>query len=132
VSGRVSNADVIRAMEAQVETLLGMNRELITTVSAVLDAFTERRTASEPMTLSRSKLADKATGVDVTVVPQEGETQKQAAARLAEVFEGLAARFPLPDGSAHASTLGADLSDWQATLDAQTGLHAVPEPEETA
>ena len=129
MSGRVSNADVIRAMEAQVETLLGMNRELISTVSAVLEAFTERRAASETIGLKRQGVGDKITTPDVNVVVGEGETLQQAAARAAEVYEALAARYPLADGTAHSSPLGDGLDDWRQTLEQGNGLHVVPEPE---
>ena len=127
MSGRVSNADVIRAMEAQVETLLGMNRELISTVSAVLEAFTERRTASETVALKRSGVGDKITMAEVNVVVGSDETLQQASARAAEVYEKLAARYPLPTGEAHSSPLGDDLEAWRKTL--ETGkLELVKEP----
>lgn len=120
-------SEINRAQEAQIENLLGMVRELSAQQAAILQALTERRTtASETITLSRSKLADKATGVDVVIVPQNGETVKAAALRASEVFEGLAGRYPLPDGAAHAAPLGDDLDPWRQTLD---GLHAVPDPE---
>ena len=127
MSGRVSNADVIRAMEAQVETLLGMNRELISTVSAVLEAFTERRTASETVALKRSGVGDKITMAEVNVVVGSDETLQQASARAAEVYEKLAARYPLPTGEAHSAPLGYDLEAWRKTL--ETGkLELVKEP----
>jgi hypothetical protein len=83
-------------------------------------------TAAQEVVLSRSKLADKATGVDVKVVPQNGESVRDAALRASEVFEGLAARYPLPDGSAHAATLGDGLDDWRKTAAMGDGLSLVP------
>lgn len=124
-------SEVNRAQEAQIETLLGMVRDLASQNAAVLAALTAPRTstASESVTLSRSKLADKATGIDVQVVPQEGETLEDAVKRGATIFEASAARYPLPDGSAHAAPLGDDL---KAKLTASVeGLRAVPDPEET-
>lgn len=126
MSGRVSNADVIRSMEAQVETLLGMNRELIKTVSAVLEAFTERRTASETVSIKRMGVGDNVSAVEVNAVVAEGESLKEAAARGSEVYEGLARRYPLKDGHAHTAELGDGLDAWRATA---RGLHSVPEPE---
>lgn len=131
---RLSLSDVVEAQAAQVETLLGMVRDLTAQQSAILSALTERKapTASEEITLSRSKLADKATGVDVKVVPQNGESVTAAALRAAEVFEGLAGRYPLPDGTAHAAELGDGLDSWRQTLENGAGLHAVPDPEPSA
>jgi len=128
---RRSLSDIIAAQEAQVETLLAMVRDLTAMQAQTLAALTEARkpTASEEIVLSRSKLADKATGVDVKVVPQNGETIQEAAARGTEVFERIAARLPLPTGAAHAAPLGDGLDDWRKTLDASAGLHAVPDPE---
>jgi hypothetical protein len=129
---RLSLSDIVEAQAAQVETLLGMVRDLTALQAQTLAAFAESRkqTAAERVTLSRSKLADKATGVDVEVVPQEGESLTAAALRAAETFEGLAGRYPLPNGTAHAAGLGDGLDAWRETLDA--GLHAVPDPEPTA
>lgn len=129
---RLTLSDIVAAQASQVETLLGMVRDLTAQQTAILSALTEARkpTASEEITLSRSKLADKATGVDVKIVPQDGESVTAAALRAAEVFEGLAGRYPLPDGSAHAATLGDGLDAWRDTLD-DSGLHAVPDPEPT-
>ena len=110
---------------------MALVREQSQQQAAILAAFAESRkqTAAERVTLSRSKLADKATGVDVEVVPQEGETLTAAALRAAETFEGLAGRYPLPNGSAHAAELGDGLDSWRQTLDNGAGLHAVPDPE---
>ena len=116
---RVTLAEIVEAQAAQIERLLAMQREQSQLLGAALAALTESRkpNASEEITLSRSKLADKATGVDVKVVPQNGESVTAAALRAAEVFEGLAGRYPLPDGSAHAATLGDGLDAWRETLE---------------
>ena len=131
---RLSLSDVVEAQAAQVETLLGMVRDLTASNAAILASLTEARkpTASEEIVLSRSKLADKATGIDVKIVPQNGESEKDAALRAADVFEALAARYPTPSGAAHASPLGDGLDDWRKTAARGEGLHAVPDPEEAS
>ncbi len=131
---RLSLSDIAQMLIDQAERDRIERQALTKMMGDVVAALTAPRpvTAAQEIVLSRSKLADKATGVDVKVVPQNGETVKDAALRAAEVFEGLAARYPLPDGAAHAATLGADLDDWRKTIDASAGLRAVPDPEETA
>lgn len=128
---RLSLSDIAQMLVDQGDRDRQERQALTAMMADVLAALTAPRpaTAAQEITLSRSKLADKATGVDVKVVPQNGETVKDAALRAAEVFEGLAARYPLPDGSAHAAQLGDGLDSWRATA---AGLHAVPDPEETA
>jgi hypothetical protein len=103
-------------------------------VADVLAALTAPRpaTAAQEITLTRAKTGDNPTGVDVKVVPQNGETVEAAALRAADVYEALAARYPLPNGSAHAATLGSDLEAWRKTRANGAALHAVPDPEETA
>jgi hypothetical protein len=134
VVARLSLSDIAQMLIDQAEQDRKERKLLMGALSDVIAAVTAPRpaTAAQEITLSRAKTGDNPTGVDVKVVPQNGETIQQTAARAAEVYEGLAARYPLPNGSAHAATLGADLDDWRKTLDAGAGLHAVPDPEETA
>ena len=126
-----SLSDITRSQEAQIETLLGMVRDLIEVQASTLAALTERRsvTASESVTLSRSKLGDKADGIDVTVVPQEGETLEDAVKRGAKLYEASAARYPLPNGEAHAGQLGESLEDQLRRSIEPQSLKAVPDPE---
>lgn len=125
-------SEVNRAQEAQIETLLGMVRELTAMQAATLAALTEARkpTAAESVTIKRVGTGEKVTAAEVVAVVQEGETAEQTAARAAEIYERLAARYPLPNGQAHLAELGDGLDDWRATLDG-SGLHAVPDPEPT-
>src|ERR1041385_2794546 len=111
---RLSLSDIVEAQAAQVETLLAMVRDLTTQQAVVLAALTAPRqaTASEELTLSRSKLADKATGVGVKGVRQADESVEEWALRGSAVFENECARYPLPNGAAHAAELGDGLDKW--------------------
>lgn len=126
-----SLSDITRAQEAQIETLLGMVRDLLAAQAATLAALTERRsvTASESVTFSRSKLGDKANGIDVVVVPQEGETLKDAAIRGGEIFDAGTRRYPLPNGHANAAESGESLEDQLRRSIEPQSLKAVPDPE---
>ena len=132
---RLSLSDVVEAQGHLLEKQRFDIERLLGVVSDVLTALTENRkpTAAESVTLKRAGAGEKVTTAEVVVVVQEGETIQQAAARGAEVYEVLAARYPLPSGVAHLSELGKDdaLDAWRKTLEMGNGagLHAVPDPE---
>lgn len=121
---RLSLSDIVEAQAAQVETLLGMVRDVLAELSA-----SRKANAAESVTVKRVGTGEKVTAAEVVVVVQPGETLKQAAARGAEVYEALAARYPLPNGAAHLAALGDGLDEWRQTLENGAGLHAVPDPE---
>lgn len=128
---RLSLSDIAQMLMDQAEEDRKERKLLMGALSEVVASLTAPRpaTAAQRIVLSRSKLADKATGVDVEVVPQDGESLTAAALRAAEVFEGLAGRYPLPTGTAHAAELGDRLDSWRQTLDQGNGLSLVPDPE---
>jgi hypothetical protein len=140
MSGRISNADVIRAQEARIdsltlllERLTAMHAETLHALTETLHALTERRstpTASESVTIKRAGIGDKPTTIDVSAVVQEGETLEDARRRASIEYEAACERYPLPNGHPYAAELGPD--DLEAKLRASVeGLRAVPEPEAT-
>ena len=76
----------------------------------VLDALTAPRQtqAAQTVKLARGATGDHTTGIAVELTVQEGETEAEAAARAMSEYEKLCARYPLPNGYAHASPLGED------------------------
>lgn len=128
---RLSLSDIAKMLIDQGERDRAERRELMEAFAEVVAALTAPRpaTAAQEIVLSRAKTGDNPTGVDVKVVPQNGETIEAAAVRAADVYEGLAARYPLPNGAAHAATLGDGLEAWRQTLDTSNGLTLVPDPE---
>lgn len=108
MSGRISNADLLRAQEARIDSLTLMVERLTTMHAEALAALTENRrpNASETVELSRAGTSGNPTVVKVSVVVQEGETEDDAYRRAAIVYEKAAARYPLPSGYAHAAPLG--------------------------
>jgi hypothetical protein len=92
---------MIERQAAQLERLTQMHAE-------TLAALTERGrpTASESVTIKRAGIGDKPTTIDVSAVVQEGETLEDARRRASIEYEKAAARFPLPNGYAHAAPLG--------------------------
>ena len=108
MSGRISNADLLRAQEARIDSLTLMVERLTTMHAETLAALTEHRrpNASESVTIKRAGIGDKPTTIDVSAVVQEGETLEDARRRASIEYEHACARFPLPSGYAHAAPLG--------------------------
>jgi hypothetical protein len=117
---------MIERQAKQLERLTAMHAETLT-------ALTEGKrspAASESVTIKRAGIGDKPTTIDVSAVVQEGETLEDARRRASIEYEAACARFPLPNGNAHAAELGPD--DLSEKLRASVeGLRAVPEPKET-
>src|SRR2546421_5347252 len=93
---------MIERQARQLEALTLMHAE-------TLAALTEHRrtpTASESVTIKRAGIGDKPTTIDVSAVVQDGETLEDARRRASIEYEKAAARFPLPNGYAHAAPLG--------------------------
>ncbi len=105
---RVTNADIIQAQEARIDSLTLMVERLTTMHGEALNALTESRKqpASETIKLGRAGTSGNPTVVNVELVRQEGETEHDTADRARLVFEALAARFPLASGQTHAAPLG--------------------------
>jgi hypothetical protein len=101
-------SDIVESQEALIEAQRGDIERLIGVVSDVLAALTENRrpNASESVTIKRAGIGDKPTTIDVSAVVQDGETLADARARAQVEYEKAAARFPLPNGYAHAAPLG--------------------------
>jgi hypothetical protein len=108
---RLSLSDVIQAQEARIDSLTALLERLTAMHAETLAALTERRstpTASESVTIKRAGIGDKPTTIDVSAVVQDGETLEDARRRASIEYEKAAARFPLPNGYAHAAPLGED------------------------
>lgn len=136
MSGRVSNADVIRAQEAMIERLAGLldrsldeSRDLRKLWADFIDR--PQHTASETVELTRAAMGDHSTGIKVSAASRNGESLEDVAARAAAMFESRAARYPLPSGHAHSAALGPDdLEDkLRATVE---GLKLVPDPKDVS
>lgn len=108
---RITNADIIRAQEARIESLTLLCERTLTMMGDVLAALTENRNrqASETVKIARTGTGDHSTAIAFEAVVQEGETVEQAAARIGQAFEKAAARYPLASGYAHPAQLGAEL-----------------------
>lgn len=107
---RLSLSDIVAAQEAMIERQAKQLEALTVMHAETLAALTEKRgpSASESVTIKRAGIGDKPTTIDVTAVVQEGETLEDARKRAAIQYEKAAARFPLPNGYAHAAPLGED------------------------
>jgi coenzyme F420-reducing hydrogenase alpha subunit len=108
---RLSLSDVVAAQEAMIERQAKQLEALTRMHADTLAALTERRTAptaSESVTIKRAGIGDKPTTIDVSAVVQDGETLEDARRRASIEYEKAAARFPLPNGYAHAAPLGED------------------------
>lgn len=105
---RLSLSDVVQAQEAMIERQAKQLEALTRMHAETLAALTESRrpTASESVTIKRAGIGDKPTTIDVSAVVQEGETLEDARRRASIEYEKAAARFPLPNGYAHAAPLG--------------------------
>jgi hypothetical protein len=105
---RLSLSDVVQAQEARIDSLTKMLEALTAMHAETLAQLTERGrpTASESVTIKRAGIGDKPTTIDVSAVVQEGETLEDARRRASIEYEKAAARFPLPNGYAHAAPLG--------------------------
>lgn len=106
---RLSLSDVVQAQEARIDSLTLLVEKLVGMHAETLAALTERRTAptaSESVTIKRAGIGDKPTTIDVSAVVQDGETLEDARRRASIEYEKAAARFPLPNGYAHAAPLG--------------------------
>ena len=105
---RLSLSDVVQAQEAMIERQAKQLEALTAMHAETLAQLTERGrpTASESVTIKRAGIGDKPTTIDVSAVVQEGETLEDARRRASIEYEKAAARFPLPNGYAHAAPLG--------------------------
>jgi hypothetical protein len=105
---RLSLSDVVQAQEARIDSLTLLVERLTAMHGEALAALTERHrpNASESVTIKRAGIGDKPTTIDVSAVVQEGETLEDARKRASIEYEKAAARFPLPNGYAHAAPLG--------------------------
>src|SRR3954451_24546553 len=107
---RLSLSDVVQAQEAMIERQAKQLEALTRMHAETLAALTDKRspTASESVTIKRAGIGDKPTTIDVSAVVQEGETLEDARRRASHEYEAACARFPLPNGNAHAAELGPD------------------------
>jgi hypothetical protein len=105
---RLSLSDIVAAQEAMIERQAKQLEALTRMHAETLAALTENRrpNASESVTIKRAGIGDKPTTIDVSAVVQEGETLEDARRRASIEYEKAAARFPLPNGYAHAAPLG--------------------------
>lgn len=106
---RLSLSDVVQAQEHRIDSLTALCEDLAQMIAETIAALTERRTAptaSESVTIKRAGIGDKPTTIDVSAVVQDGETLEDARRRASIEYEKAAARFPLPNGYAHAAPLG--------------------------
>jgi hypothetical protein len=106
---RLSLSDIVAAQEAMIERQAKQLEALTRMHAETLAALTEGKrspTASESVTIKRAGIGDKPTTIDVSAVVQEGETLEDARRRASIEYEKAAARFPLPNGYAHAAPLG--------------------------
>jgi coenzyme F420-reducing hydrogenase alpha subunit len=105
---RLSLSDVVQAQEAMIERQAKQLEALTRMHAETLAALTERHrpNASESVTIKRAGIGDKPTTIDVSAVVQDGETLEDARKRASIEYEKAAARFPLPNGYAHAAPLG--------------------------
>jgi hypothetical protein len=91
-------------IERQAKQLEALTRMHADTLAALSERH--RPTASESVTIKRAGIGDKPTTIDVSAVVQDGETLEDARKRASIEYEKAAARFPLPNGYAHAAPLG--------------------------
>jgi hypothetical protein len=105
---RLSLSDVAEMLLAQAERDRAEREQLTGLLKEVVAGLTAPRpvTASESVTIKRAGIGDKPTTIDVSAVVQEGETLEDARRRASIEYEKAAARFPLPNGYAHAAPLG--------------------------
>ena len=105
---RLSLSDIVASQEAMIERQAKQLEALTAMHAETLAQLTERGrpTASESVTIKRAGIGDKPTTIDVSAVVQEGETLEDARRRASIEYEKAAARFPLPNGYAHAAPLG--------------------------
>lgn len=105
---RLSLSDVVAAQEARIDSLTAMLERLTAMHAETLAALTANRrpNAAESVTIKRAGIGDKPTTIDVSAVVQDGETLEDARRRASIEYEKAAARFPLPNGYAHAAPLG--------------------------
>jgi hypothetical protein len=105
---RLSLSDVVAAQEAMIERQARQLEALTRMHAETLAALTENRkpTASESVTIKRAGIGDKPTTIDVSAVVQDGETLEDARRRASIEYEAACARYPLPNGYAHAAPLG--------------------------
>jgi hypothetical protein len=105
---RLSLSDIVASQEAMIERQAKQLEALTLMHAETLAALTESRrpNASESVTIKRAGIGDKPTTIDVSAVVQEGETLEDARRRAAIEYEKACARFPLPNGYAHAAPLG--------------------------
>ena len=105
---RLSLSDIVQAQEAMIERQAKQLEALTVMHAETLAALAEHRkpTASESVTIKRAGIGDKPTTIDVSAVVQDGETLEDARRRASIEYEKAAARFPLPNGYAHAAPLG--------------------------
>ncbi len=105
---RITNADIIRAQEARIDSLTIMVERLTEMHGEALAALTESRkqTSSETIKLGRAGTSGNPTTVNVDFAKQDDETDDDLANRVRVQYERLATRFPLPSGQTHAAQLG--------------------------
>ena len=133
MTGRVTNADVMRSQEAMIERLAGLMERSLEESAAMRSLLAEwitrpQRTATESVELTRAAMGDHSTGIKVSASTQDGESLEAVTARAAAMFESRAKRYPLANGQTHAAELGPD--DLEEKLRASVeGLKAVPDPE---
>ena len=118
MSGRISNADIIRAQEARIDSLTLLVESFLQLERERLD---KSRTASESVKIARSGTGDHTTAISVEVVRQEGESLSDARNRAAVEYEAVCARYPMANGMTHAAPLSSEAptlaEQLQATVD---------------
>jgi hypothetical protein len=89
---------------------IGVQEAMLDKALDAFAAYMERPTrgADEKVTLRRNAKGE--TQPEVEAVRQDGESFAQMTARAQREYERLCARYPLPNGSAHAAPLGGDES----------------------
>lgn len=102
---RVTNADIIRAQEARIDSLTLLVESFLTLERERLD---KSRTASETVKIARSGTGDHSTAISVEVVRQEGESLANARNRAMVEYEEAARRYPMANGLTHAAPLDSE------------------------
>src|SRR5438105_11719531 len=113
---RLSLSDVVQAQEAMIERQARMQEDTLAAlreIAVMLAEVKQRPTASQMFALKRAGVGDKPTTIESLAVVQEGETLEDARRRASIEYEKAAARFPLPNGYAHAAPLGDEESPRQ-------------------
>jgi hypothetical protein len=87
---------------------VGVQERLLDKALDAFTAFMERpaRGADEKVTLKRNSKGE--TQPEIECVRQDGESFAQMVARARVEYERLCARYPTPNGAAHAAPLGDD------------------------